>query len=439
MLCSDLGFEQMKAKELLLPLELLANSTLRVIVTTRLVGTDRPADDTVSESSDYSDASDASMIGASFSFDSETLFGSSPSAFLNEHPGKSSKSRRGSAASSSYQATDDDDDEPLILNNLDEDFQSTKDVSLSLKHRESLRYSQRRNTSEAAANEQSAAGKLQKEMLTRQEERIKQNEETFGLYQKELETRALRIKRLEMQLSIQSDKMVTLKKEMISLKAEVKASKEAAVVAPTFDPTASPGESAVESMQSPASPASTIGGSVTPTETGPSTVAGVSSLPSPPTPTPTKAAPSARNSGNFLTISKRFFSPSTGGGVTEESNKGHSQQEKEEKESREELLKLLEQSNEETQTAMMTQMAIARELDTTLADLSLMTENMMQYKEQAEETLREKDEETVAAQQAAAEAVRANMKRAELDGEIQALVDELVSSKVFSLIFDILV
>ena len=54
----------------------------------------------------------------------------------------------------------------------------------------------------------------------RQEERIKANEETFKLYQNELENRALRIKRLEMQLSIQSDQIYSLKKEVARLKCE---------------------------------------------------------------------------------------------------------------------------------------------------------------------------------------------------------------------------
>ena len=54
----------------------------------------------------------------------------------------------------------------------------------------------------------------------RQEERIKANEETFKLYQNELENRALRIKRLEMQLSIQSDQIYSLKKEAARLKCE---------------------------------------------------------------------------------------------------------------------------------------------------------------------------------------------------------------------------
>ena len=57
-------------------------------------------------------------------------------------------------------------------------------------------------------------------ILVRQEERIKANEETFKLYQNELENRALRIKRLEMQLSIQSDQIYSLKKEAARLKCE---------------------------------------------------------------------------------------------------------------------------------------------------------------------------------------------------------------------------
>lgn len=57
-------------------------------------------------------------------------------------------------------------------------------------------------------------------ILVRQEERIKANEETFKLYQNELENRALRIKRLEMQLSIQSDQIYSLKKELARLKCE---------------------------------------------------------------------------------------------------------------------------------------------------------------------------------------------------------------------------
>jgi len=49
--------------------------------------------------------------------------------------------------------------------------------------------------------------------MTRQDERLKSNEETIRLYQQELENRAVRIKRLELQLSMQSDQIYTLKKE----------------------------------------------------------------------------------------------------------------------------------------------------------------------------------------------------------------------------------
>ena len=49
------------------------------------------------------------------------------------------------------------------------------------------------------------------EIVSRQEEIIKSNEETFKLYQQELENRALRIKRLEMQVATQSEQIIQLK------------------------------------------------------------------------------------------------------------------------------------------------------------------------------------------------------------------------------------
>jgi hypothetical protein len=48
----------------------------------------------------------------------------------------------------------------------------------------------------------------------------------------------------------------------------------------------------------------------------------------------------------------------------------------------------------------------------------------------AEEAVREKEEETEAAQQAASAAVMANMRRAELDAEMNDLIYELIDYKV---------
>ena len=49
----------------------------------------------------------------------------------------------------------------------------------------------------------------------------------------------------------------------------------------------------------------------------------------------------------------------------------------------------------------------------------------------AEEAVREKEEETVAAQQAASAAVMANMRRAELDAEMNDVINELIDYKVY--------
>lgn len=47
----------------------------------------------------------------------------------------------------------------------------------------------------------------------------------------------------------------------------------------------------------------------------------------------------------------------------------------------------------------------------------------------AEDAVREKDEETLAAQEAASAAVMANMRRAELDAELSELIGDLIDYK----------
>lgn len=73
---------------------------------------------------------------------------------------------------------------------------------------------------------------------------------------------------------------------------------------------------------------------------------------------------------------------------------------------------------------------MASEHSRTAGELSEATEKMLQYKSIAEDAVKEKEEETLAAQEAASAAVMANMRRAELDAEVNELVSELIEYKV---------
>jgi len=192
--------------------------------------------------------------------------------------------------------------------------------------------------------EESKAKEHQNVLITRQDERIKSNEETIRLYQQELENRALRIKRLEMQLSMQSDQIYTLKKEMSQKK----------ISSPTSESTSTTTTTATNDDSSPLS-------------------------------SPTSPSSSGDDNASLVVALRK---------------------------AKEELA------------------VMAAEHSRTAAELSTMTDTMLRYKAVAEEALQEKEDETLAAQEAASAAVTANMRRAELDVEIADVINELIEYKM---------
>jgi hypothetical protein len=248
-LAAELGNERMKTQELMIPLKLLPNSALRTVVTTRLLRSERGAgnndndysrynddDDDDETMSDSSFSSGNSMIGASFSFDSRSpnpLSGVSRDHYLNpgqgiksssqeREQGNDSRTRPQSLQRTTY-LTDEEEEEPMTLNSVDEDqdFPTAKlsSMSLSAKSRNSRKErvqsartkisrlsagssnpisaigssspTNAQSSSSSLLNRKSAKGmpdaeSIQRELNSRQEERIQANEETFNLYQKEV-------------------------------------------------------------------------------------------------------------------------------------------------------------------------------------------------------------------------------------------------------------
>lgn len=384
-LAMSLGFDSIKSTVMQLPLMYMKESRLNVIVTVSILRNKSLAVDDCASIASYT--SDMSTLGATFSFDSDKVFDSElPFEFNNA--GNIDKLR-----SMSFSSVDDDPTASGTPGNKcrrlsrsieTEEANSNKPPSYSSYRKESAPNSGDSNSmhlqsppatstpSNAAATtaanpkksimgfsrsppppptptpanyEESKAKELQNVLMTRQDERIKSNEETIRLYQQELENRALRIKRLEMQLSMQSDQIYTLKKEASQKK----------ISSPTSESTASP---------------------TTSTSTTISSDDASSHL----------HLPSVDDNNVTLTAALR--------------------------KAKEDLA------------------VMAAEHNRTAAELSAMTETMLRYKAVAEDAVQEKEDETLAAQEAASAAVTANMRRAELDVEIANVISELIDYKM---------
>eukprot|EP01036_Dinobryon_divergens_P027450 gene27450-36226_t len=200
-LAAQLGYEQSRTQTLLLPLDLFAGGSLRVTLTTAFLRNtsimlnDGDDDDNMSVLSDMSDLSTAA-IGATFDVPLSSAGVSDP------HNQGNFLQKLGFQASDSASPNYEEEEEGNKADYFDEDCQEgllnevRRDIGGDLTEDE--------KEVSAASREAETQNIAHENLVKSKQKRIQASKEAFELYQKELNSRSLKIQSLEAELSKQA-------------------------------------------------------------------------------------------------------------------------------------------------------------------------------------------------------------------------------------------
>ena len=403
-IANELGYEKSIEYETAIPVKHLREGVLRIMIKASKI--DSSPFKSEDEMSDSSFDSDSSCIGATFSFDSEALFGN------EDHKSKFLQSPTDYIVDKNSLST--------FRDSLRELSNRNSTLNLSSDGGDKNDYGRKSTNINASMDDeylkQAEELTMQKEQIEKLEERIKGNEDTFSVYQKELENRALRIKRLEMQVTLHSEKASTSRKQLKEVNREVDALKtkyhvQSEKVRELEKILLENGIQAIESITLIDDNLSRLG-FVNPQTSGVSkeNVTGKQSTVDDTRKLNSNDTHKADNTTESVKSLKKC--------IDKQTNEIES------------LKSTIKSNRLELQQAEENNLSMAEDLNRTCAELTEMTEYMMQYKDSAEELEQEREEYMSLIKQASTECVEANYKRSEMEKELNNVIEDLIETKV---------